>query len=380
MNLETQHETLLSFRNVGVSYWLRQNAFKRSRHFALKDVTFDLNRGDSLGVIGRNGCGKSTLLRLLAGVMAPDHGKIAAKPGLRVSLLTLQLGFVDYLSGRENAILSGMFLGMKKRDIMNRLNLIIEFAELGDFIDQPLSTYSSGMRARLGFAVAFQMDPDIILVDEVLGVGDADFQAKSVEIMQERIQSANSTVVFVSHSAPLIKKLCNRAIWLENGVVKESGETAKVVDFYETALAEHYVRQIETEIKQGLPVFIRAKGANTIYILRDRKVLPIRSWDEFIALGGRTEAIRVVLPDIFAALQDARQVDRVIRQLEANVFCFVRPQGKKAVFAIRNGKLIPVESPEDLARLGGHPGLIREITLEQFFAIRDEGIQGVLDF
>ena len=159
-------EILLSVEHVGLAYWLRKDALKRTRHHALKDISFEVRRGDSLGIIGRNGCGKSSLLRLLAGVMSPDVGRIVAKPKLRISLLTLQLGFIDYLSGRENVILSGMFLGMKKQQVLERLDLIIEFAELGEFIDQPLASYSSGMRARLGFSVAFQLDPDIILVDE----------------------------------------------------------------------------------------------------------------------------------------------------------------------------------------------------------------------
>jgi lipopolysaccharide transport system ATP-binding protein len=134
----------------------------------------------------------------------------------------MQLGFIYYLSGRENAILSGMIMGLRKREILQRIDSIIEFAELGDFIDQPIATYSSGMLARLGFAVAFQVDPDILLIDEILGVGDAEFYQKSAKMMQEKIHS----------NAGLIQQLCNRAVWIENGVSRMTGETKDVLAEY----------------------------------------------------------------------------------------------------------------------------------------------------
>ena len=370
-------EILLSVEHVGLAYLLRKDTLKRTRHHALKDITFELRRGDSLGIIGRNGCGKSSLLRLLAGVMSPDMGRIVAKPNLRISLLTLQLGFVDYLSGRENVILSGMFLGMKKHEVLERLDLIIEFAELGEFIDQPLASYSSGMRARLGFSVAFQLDPDIILVDEVLGVGDAEFQAKSVEVMKERIKSADSTVVFVSHSESMVKTLCNKAIWIEDGMIRRSGDAADVVDAYETALAENYVRRICADYRQGLPLFIRKKGSDTIHMVRDKKLVQLQSWKEFVDAGGRSDAIRVVLPEVFRAMQDERQIDRVMRQLEADIFCFVRPVGKKAIFAVRGDTLVPVESWDEFLRLGGDASIVREVSIERFLELRDKGTRSL---
>jgi len=377
MTTSEASEILLSVEHVGLAYLLRKDALKRTRHHALKDITFELRRGDSLGIIGRNGCGKSSLLRLLAGVMSPDVGRIVAKPNLRISLLTLQLGFVDYLSGRENVILSGMFLGMRKQEVLERLDLIIEFAELGEFIDQPLASYSSGMRARLGFSVAFQLDPDIILVDEVLGVGDAEFQAKSVEVMKERIKSADSTVVFVSHSESMVKTLCNKAIWIEDGMIRRSGDAADVVDAYETALAENYVRRICADYRQGLPLFIRKKGSDTIHMVRDKKLVQLHSWKEFVDAGGRSDAIRVVLPEVFRAMQDERQIDRVMRQLEADIFCFVRPVGKKAIFAVRGDTLVPVESWEEFLRLGGDASIVREVSIERFLELRDKGTRSL---
>jgi lipopolysaccharide transport system ATP-binding protein len=228
-----QEQPIFSLRNVGVSYWLKQGPFRRKRFWALTDVSFDLYRGDALGVVGKNGSGKSTLLRLLANVMRPDHGEILGADKVRTSLLSLQIGFVDYLPGRENALLSGMFLGMRKRDIEARMDKIIAFAELGEFIDQPLSTYSSGMRARLGFAVAFQLEPEVLLVDEVTGVGDLAFREKSYKAMKERLSSQNSTIVFVSHQAPQIRAMCNRAIWIDQGVVQAAGDVESVIQAYE---------------------------------------------------------------------------------------------------------------------------------------------------
>ncbi len=222
---------VISLRHVGVSYWLRQSLFSRRRFWALRDVTFDLYEGDSLGIIGKNGVGKSTLLRLLAGVMSPDCGELE-NHGVSTSLLSLSLGFLPYLSGRENAILGGMFQGMTRREISSKMDDIIRFAELDEFIDQPVSSYSSGMKARLGFAVAFQAEPDVLLIDEVIGVGDADFQQKSVSVMKERMRSKDTTIVFVSHNAALIRELCNRAVWIEDRVVQVEGDADTVLAAY----------------------------------------------------------------------------------------------------------------------------------------------------
>jgi len=227
---------IISLRSVGLSYWLKRSTWRRQRFWALKDVSFDLYKGDSLGVVGKNGAGKSTLLRLLANVMSPDRGTVRHYTTLRTSLLSLQLGFLGHLTGRENAILSGMFLGLKKRAVEEKMDDIIAFSELESFIDQPLSTYSSGMRARLGFAVAFQVDPDVLLVDEITGVGDAAFQEKSFAMMKERLQDNHSTIVFVSHSAGHVRNMCNRAVWIEDGVVRAEGNAADTVAAYEEFL------------------------------------------------------------------------------------------------------------------------------------------------
>lgn len=223
---------LLSLENVGLYYTRRQGFLKRSQYWALQDVTFDLYAGETLGVIGRNGVGKSTLLKVLAGIIAPNTGRMKMhRKGLRVSLISLGAGFVPYLSGRENAILSGMMLGATKKEIISRVDDIVEFSELNGFFDEPVSTYSTGMRARLGFSVAFYLEPDVILLDEVLGVGDQSFRKKSTDAMKERIKG-EKTVVLVSHSIPLLKELCDRIVWIEDGRTQIQGEVPEVLDAY----------------------------------------------------------------------------------------------------------------------------------------------------
>ncbi|NMQ18934.1 ABC transporter ATP-binding protein [Candidatus Competibacter phosphatis] len=218
----------------GLFYWRRTGYLHKERFWALRDVSFDLHHGESLGVIGRNGAGKSTLLQLLAGILRPDQGTLI-NHGVRATLLSLQIGFVPYLSGRQNAILSGMLLGLAKQEVEEKMADIRAFSELGDFFDQPINAYSSGMKARLGFSVAFQLNPDVLLIDEVLGVGDAEFKAKSSQIMREKIRS-DKTIVLVSHSPGTIRQLCDRAVWIDNGATRAEGETTEVLDRYEQFL------------------------------------------------------------------------------------------------------------------------------------------------
>lgn len=220
-------ELVLSLRNVGVYYQRRRG---KSRLWALEDVSLDLYKGETLGVVGRNGAGKSTLLRVLAGIIRPDRGEYV-NFGYQASLLSLQLGFVAYLSGRENIMLSGMLLGMQRKEIEKRIDDIIAFAELDEFIDEPIQTYSSGMRARLGFSTAFHIDPDVLLIDEVLGVGDGQFVEKSKSVMKEKI-SSDKTVVMVSHNLNAIRGLCDRAVWIEDARTVAEGPADEVLEAY----------------------------------------------------------------------------------------------------------------------------------------------------
>ncbi|AGS38787.1 Teichoic-acid-transporting ATPase [Cycloclasticus zancles 78-ME] len=215
-------EPIISLKNVGVSYRRRAGVLRWNKYWALNDITFDLYKGETLGIIGRNGAGKSTLLQVLAGIISPDKGVITHNEST-VSLLSLQVGFLPHITGRENAILSGMLLGINKSEIEKAMPKIIEFSGLGEFIDQPVNSYSTGMRARLGFSVANQMDPDVILVDEVLGVGDVEFKKKSAAAMREKI-SSNKTVVIVSHDEKTLKDLCDRILWVDRkGMCVEGG-------------------------------------------------------------------------------------------------------------------------------------------------------------
>ena len=224
---------IIELEAVGVAF----NAQLRvgsPRFWALEDVSLSLAAGDRLGVVGRNGSGKSTLLRTIAGIMTPDRGTIRRAP-VSCQLLSLALGFVSHLSGRDNSVLSGLMLGLRRRDIMQRLSAILEFSELGDFFDQPISSYSTGMLMRLGFSVAMQIDPDVLLIDEVLSVGDADFQQKSGAALRERIHSGK-TIVFVSHRDAQIEEVCNRALWIEHGRSMRQGPVDEVLAAYHAAL------------------------------------------------------------------------------------------------------------------------------------------------
>lgn len=226
----TPNTAIIDLNDVGYYYQKRKGQFSKEKFWALKKVSFSLYKGESLGIIGRNGAGKSTLLQLLAGITRPDRGTLV-NHGYSVSLLTLQAGFSPHLTGRENTVLNGLILGFKKHQILALMDEIHAFSGLDTFFDQPINSYSSGMRARLGFSIAFQLDPDILLIDEVLGVGDEAFRQKSGQKMKEKIQS-NKTTVLVSHSPPTIRELCDRAVWIEDGVTRAEGSPDTVLKAY----------------------------------------------------------------------------------------------------------------------------------------------------
>ena len=224
---------LIELDKVGIAF-SAQRRVGGGRFWALEEVSLTLRRGERLGVIGRNGAGKSTLLRVLAGILRPDRGTVTRKP-VSVQLLALALGFVPYLTGRDNAVLSGLMLGLRRRDIRDRLEAIKDFSELGDFFDQPIATYSSGMVMRLGFSVAIQVDPDVLLIDEVLSVGDAEFKEKSGLALRERINDGRA-VVLVSHDEAQIASICDRVLWIEEGRSVMEGPRDDVFAAYNAAL------------------------------------------------------------------------------------------------------------------------------------------------
>lgn len=198
---------------------------------ALDDVSFEVKKGEVLGLVGFNGSGKSTMLKIIAGVMKPSSGSVEVQ-GTMAPMIELGAGFDPNLTGRENIYLNGYVFGFSKQFITEKFDEIVDFSEIAEFIDVPLKNYSSGMKARLGFAIATTVRPQILIVDEVLAVGDYRFQAKCQKRMKEMI-SNDTTVLFVSHSMPQVRDLCDRCVWLEKGKVKMIGTADEVCDVFE---------------------------------------------------------------------------------------------------------------------------------------------------
>lgn len=224
---------------------------------ALQDVSFRIGKGETVGIIGRNGSGKSTLLQIIAGTLTPSSGEIQVR-GRVAALLELGSGFNPDFTGRENVYLNGAILGISKEEMDKRYEEIIKFADIGNFIDQPVKTYSSGMYIRLAFSIAINVEADILIVDEALAVGDSKFQIKCIEKMKE-IKKNGTTILFVSHAGEQVKRFCERGIWLEHGKVKEIGSATEVVNHYEDSLQmdllnkqieEHQKSLVESENEQ----------------------------------------------------------------------------------------------------------------------------------
>ena len=224
---------MISLRDVGFTYRTLTGLITIEKYQALKSINLEVLPGETLGVIGTNGSGKSTLLKVLARIYIPDQGQILFNAG-KVSLLSLALGFDPRLSGNDNAILSSMLLGATFKEASQKLQDVIDFSELGEFASHPVRTYSSGMRARLGFSVALRMKTDVLLIDEALAVGDVHFRAKSERAIVDKVTSSQ-TVVLVSHSANQINRLCDRAVWIDKGEIILSGATDVVTKKYEEA-------------------------------------------------------------------------------------------------------------------------------------------------
>jgi len=204
---------------------------------ALQGVSFQVEEGKILGIIGQNGAGKSTMLRAIAGIFSPDKGKIDLH-NRSISLLSIGVGFNRKLTGKENIYLSGMLLGFSESEINEKINEIIEFADIGDFINRPVKTYSSGMYSKLAFAITAILETDIMLIDEVLSVGDKKFQVKSYNKMKELISDEHRTVIIVSHSLNTIRELCDEVLWLDKGKIIEIGSTEEVLPKYEEFMSK----------------------------------------------------------------------------------------------------------------------------------------------
>ena len=226
-----QKKVMLRLENVSLNYHSPRRAFDEGIQHVLNNVTLDVYEGETLGIVGRNGVGKTSMLRLMGGILAPTRGEVIISKGKTASLLTLGLGFKPDLTGRNNALLAAMLQGSSRKHAESYLEDIKEFSELGDSFEVPVKHYSAGMRSRLGFTTALMTHVDILLIDEILSVGDAHFRGKAHEAMKDRVTS-DQTVVFVSHSAEQMKHLCDRVIWLDHGEVVAQGEAEEVIDAY----------------------------------------------------------------------------------------------------------------------------------------------------
>jgi len=229
MEYKMPSEKITSLKEMFIKRLKRQVRYKTLR--ALDNVSFEVKKGEVFGIIGLNGAGKSTLLKIVAGILKPTSGEVIRR-GTIAPLIELGAGFNGQLSGLENIFLNGLLLGYSKKFLQEKLDEIIEFSELGEFIHMPLKNYSSGMRARLGFSIATCVQPDLLIVDEVLAVGDIKFREKCENRIQSMIASGTS-VVLVSHSVSQIQKLCRRVLWLEKGRVRGIGETGAILPNYE---------------------------------------------------------------------------------------------------------------------------------------------------
>ena len=241
MTFIVEKEKIDTIKEKSIRTVKREQSRKLKIH-ALSNVSFKIYKGEKIGIIGYNGAGKSTLLNVITGIYYPDKGTVT-KNGKISPLLSLGAGFDFNYSGRKNIILNGAVLGYEKEYLENKMEEIITFSELGEYIDMPIKNYSSGMLAKLGFSIATAVNPDILIIDEVLGVGDVNFQKKSRDKIKS-MMDGGTTVLIVSHSIPQIRELCDKAIWIDEGKLREMGEVNKICD--------HYVKDAEKASNEQL--------------------------------------------------------------------------------------------------------------------------------
>ncbi len=263
----------LSMRDSVMSFFNRSNSSKED-FWALKNVSFDINPGDSIGIIGKNGAGKSTLLKILSRITPPTEGKIISR-GRIASLLEVGTGFHPELTGRENIFLNGSILGLQKVEILKHLDSIIDFSGVEKFLDTQLKFYSSGMQLRLAFAVAAHLEPEILIIDEVLAVGDAEFQKRCIGKMSE-VSKSGRTIIFVSHQMGLISTLCSKSVLLNGGHIENSGNTRDIIDQYfllnGNKISKYIAEDTAKEIFISEAVTINKEGKETDSFEFDKSV------------------------------------------------------------------------------------------------------------
>jgi lipopolysaccharide transport system ATP-binding protein len=238
-------EKFNSLRDAIPNFFRKKIELEAGEFWALKDVSFEIEKGEVLGIIGPNGAGKSTILKLLSGIIIPNKGTMSIN-GRLAALIEVGAGFHNDLTGRENIYLNGTILGMTRKEIDSKFDRIVEFSGLSEFIDTPVKRYSSGMYSRLGFSVAAHMDPDILLVDEVLSVGDMAFQARCAEKMRELLGSG-ATIILISHNLPLVQNMCKKVILLHKGQILNEGHTNDVIPLYEKIVYSQREEEVKKE-------------------------------------------------------------------------------------------------------------------------------------
>lgn len=221
---------LIDIKNISFSYDLFP--FKKEKNFLFNNLSLKICAGDRIGIIGDNGTGKSTLMKIIAGILSPDQGYILYKKNIHISLLSLSLGYMPNLTGKENIMHSCLLLGFEPKQINKISKKIIDFSGIGEKINQPLKTYSNGMRARLGFSIAINIKSDILLLDEIISVGDYDFQQKCNKELLSLATKRNKAFIVVSHNLEVLKKYCNKLLWMENGKIVEYGSFDRVSKIY----------------------------------------------------------------------------------------------------------------------------------------------------
>ena len=256
---------------LGINY--DTSTLRKAEFWALDNISFDLKKGETLGIIGVNGSGKSTLLRLITGIFPPDKGLITYR-GRIGALIAVGAGFHPHMTGKENIYLNGTILGMRKKEIDRKLEDIVEFADIGDFLEAPVSTYSNGMTVRLGFSIAVHCEPDILLVDEVLAVGDLAFRNKTMRKMTELREKGNS-LIFISHNLEQIRLLCDRVIILDQGEIIYNGDTDAGIIAYENRSKDLRVKTINKSLQKNNLFRMRSVEENRI-VLKDLSILNMK--------------------------------------------------------------------------------------------------------
>lgn len=322
--IETAHQPALSVQGLGKRYRLFGSPRERlmallgmadrsKPHWALKDVTFELKRGQCLGVIGDNGAGKSTLLKLLAGTLQPSHGQLQ-RQGRITAILELGAGFHPDFTGRDNLMFGGSFIGLTQADMLRLSDEIIEFSELGEAIDRPVKTYSSGMIVRLAFALVTAVQPEVLIIDEALAVGDQNFQKKCVQRI-EAFRTNGCTILFCSHSLYHVRHLCNLALWLDSGQVREFGNTEAVLGAYET-----HVRTRDKALEKKLHLPTELGDAPTVETVADSNSAPV-----VLAQGAVAAIVSVEVADLGSGAPPLLESKSLVVTVTARMSTHERP-------------------------------------------------------